>query len=157
MTVEAEQSRNRRWAVIAAVIAVVVVVAVLLLTRPATVPLEAPKPTQQATKPAAPKVTIAAKYRGEWSLDPASCGSQTDQRLVVGADRINFYGADAPLTRTEEQADGSVEVLAHVTDNTGGYDVVNRYELSDDGVTLTLTGAADQPPVRLKRCPAQST
>jgi hypothetical protein len=104
-------------------------------------------------KPEAPKVTIAAKYQGEWSLDLASCGDQTDQRLIVGADRINFYGADAPLTKLEEQPDGTVEALAHVTDNTGGYDVVNRYQLSDDGQSLTLTGAPGMPPVKLKRCP----
>lgn len=116
----------------------------------------AQKPKQAAAKPAAPKVLIAAKYQGEWSLDLASCGSQTDQRLIVGADRINFYGADAPLTRLEEQADGSVEALAHVTDNTGGYDVANRYRLSEDGQTMTLTGAAGQPPLKLKRCPEQA-
>lgn len=107
-------------------------------------------------KPAAPKVTIAAKYQGEWSLDLATCGRQTDQRLIVAADRINFYGADAPLTRLEEQPDGSVEALAHVTDNTGGYDVANRYKLSEDGKAMTLTGAPGQPPVRLKRCPEQA-
>jgi len=116
----------------------------------------APKPAEAAAKPAVPKVLIAAKYQGEWSLDLATCGSQTDQRLIVGADRINFYGADAPLTRLEEQPDGSVEALAHVTDNTGGYDVANRYQLSDDGKSMTLTGAPGQPPVRLKRCPEQA-
>lgn len=120
---------------------------------------EAPAKNETAAvapaKPAAPKVQIAANYVGEWSLDPATCGSQTDQRLIVAPDRINFYGADAPVTRIENQPDGSVEVLAHVTDNTGGYDVVNRYSLSPDSVTLTLTGAPGQPPVRLKRCPAK--
>ena len=121
---------------------------------------EAPAKNETAAatpaKPEAPKVLIAAKYQGEWSLDLASCGDQTDQRLIVGADRINFYGADAPLTKLEEQPDGTVEALAHVTDNTGGYDVVNRYKLSEDGQSLTLTGAPGQPPVKLKRCPEQA-
>ncbi len=107
-------------------------------------------------QPGAPKVTIAAKYRGEWSLDLRTCGGQTDQRLIVKADSINFYGTNAPLTRLEDQPDGSVEALAHVSDNTGGYDVVNRYRLSEDGRSMTLTGAVDQPPVKLKRCPEQA-
>jgi curli biogenesis system outer membrane secretion channel CsgG len=121
---------------------------------------EAPAKNETAaaapTKAAAPKIQIAQKYQGEWSLDLVSCGNQTDQRLIVSADRINFYGADAPLTKLEEQPDGAVEALAHVTDNTGGYDVVNRYKLSDDGQTMTLTGAPGQPPVKLKRCPEQA-
>lgn len=120
---------------------------------------EQPAKTETAAtpaKPAAPKVLIAAKYQGEWSLDLASCGDQTDQRLIVSADRINFYGADAPLTVVEEQPDGSVEAMARVTDNTGGYDVANRYSLSPDGKSLTLTGAGGQPPIHLKRCPEQT-
>ncbi|CAM3092256.1 hypothetical protein SPAN111604_03225 [Sphingomonas antarctica] len=105
-------------------------------------------------KPAAPKVLIAQKYQGEWSLDIDSCGDQTDQRLIVSADRINFYGADAPLTKLEEQPDGSVEAMAHVADNTGGYDVANRYVVSPDGQHMMLTGAPGQPPIKLTRCPA---
>lgn len=118
---------------------------------------EAPAKSERAAAPAtpaAPKVLIAAKYQGEWSLDLATCGDQTDQRLIVGADRINFYGADAPLTAIEPQADGSVEAMAHVSDNTGGYDIANRYVVSPDGQHMMLTGAGGMPPVKLTRCPA---
>lgn len=119
-------------------------------------PAKSEQAAAQPATPAAPKVLIAAKYRGEWSLDLATCGDQTDQRLIVSADRINFYGADAPLTAVEDQPDGSVEAMARVSDNTGGYDVANRYRVSPDGKSLTLTGAGGMPPVRLKRCPEQA-
>ena len=119
-------------------------------------------PATPAATPAEPPVaettgdaTIPARFVGEYNLNAAQCGT-AEGRIVLAADHIAFFKTEAKFAEVEPKTPNSVDIAAKVSDETGEWTLLNTLLLSDDGSTLTLTGAQGAAPHAV-RCPDART
>lgn len=112
-------------------------------------------PASSPSRPAAPSGTgagdpeqIPDPYRGSWNLSPQDCGTESEGRLEIEADRITFYESRGEVTRLSREGEILTTVLALTGEGTSWTETY-RWQLSADGAQLTELGTGS---VR-RRCP----
>ncbi|NJN72695.1 MAG: hypothetical protein HC799_07730 [Limnothrix sp. RL_2_0] len=105
--------------------------------------------TKDSTKP---QSTIPVSFHGKWDMSLEGCSIQgSDGRLVIEANRIQFYESSGPVTEVYVQGDSQITVTGEMSSE-GMTEVDTRvFQLSGDRSTLTDVG--DYNVVRY-RCPA---
>ena len=113
-------------------------------------PMEGPPPPlpQALAVPVVP-----SSFRGEWNETLEDCGTASEGRLVITADRIDFPASRGPITSVAPENASEIWILAELARDQGRcWEALYRYRLSPDGKALTDTG--DEFGTTRYRCPA---
>jgi hypothetical protein len=113
-------------------------------TSPAPAPAPAPAPVPAANE--APEA-----FRGEWNADLAACGGGgNDTRLVIDADRMQFYEGRGEIVAVKLAGPGEAVFALRLSSEGETADVTYRFRLSADGATLT---DVENGGLARRRCP----
>lgn len=81
---------------------------------------------------------VPAAFVGEWNVEPALCGSPDgDGRLVIHADRVEFYESAGPVLQVLVESPRQIVVTAQLQGEGQVWRSVLRWHLSADGRQLT--------------------
>jgi hypothetical protein len=114
---------------------------------------EGPTAAPASVPPGAPVAEAPERFRGEWNVDLAECGTgMNDSRLVIEARTLRFYETSGPILRVEQASAQEVAITAALSgEGEGPSQTTSRFRLSADGRTLTTLG--EGPPLQRRRCP----
>lgn len=115
-------------------------------------PAAAAAPKAAAAPP--PSDEVPDRFRGEWNMRLADCGTDmNDSRLVIGAREIRFYETSGPVVRVARPAPGEVAVTVALSgEGEGPENSTHRFRISPDGAELSMVG--EGAPLLRRRCPA---
>jgi hypothetical protein len=84
--------------------------------------------------------TIPERFRGEWNSTLSDCGTgNNESKLVIAADRIEFYESSGPV-QSATADDNELSVVVRLTGEGETRDATYAYRISEDGRTLTDAG-----------------
>ena len=101
--------------------------------------------------------TIPVRFRGVWDYREGECMPASDLRMDIRADEIEFYESLGRVTSVEVESPDAIVVALDMSGEGETWQVVNRFELSEDGAILTPLQTEDNSQYQLmprKRCPA---
>lgn len=104
-------------------------------------------------EPAGNDVTLPEYVRGNWAIKGTSCNPDSDSRIAISANQIDFHESIATVTKAES---GDMDsVIVDVDLAAEGDTSKERYSLTpgEGGTELTLTMLGNDNSETYSRCP----
>ncbi len=82
---------------------------------------------------------VPDRFQGEWNFNLDFCGSSppSEGRLVIGADRIQFYESAGPVRNVVTHGNSDLELTIELSGEGETWLSDNYFRLSDDRKSLT--------------------
>jgi len=83
---------------------------------------------------------VPERFRGDYAADTPACSTSAhESRLTIGAWRIRFHESSGAITAVDAGEGGDIAITAELTGEGETREATYRFNLSDDGQTLTDT------------------
>ena len=94
--------------------------------------------------------TVPDQFRGRWAGRQAQCGVPSESSLAIYADRIDFYASRGRVLAVKVVSEREVEVELESSGEGQVWRSTRRFELSEDGRSLTDVTRRDYRTVRVR-------